>query len=154
MRITIFIAALVLSSMASASPIAQCSSPKGYTYYPEIGFIGPEKAGWHEDQISEGKFTLTKTSDGKFDILFIDASETITSSRGDGGTVAMVSRGDASAAFLVLYPGKTVEIYTFLKTSSGALEFMMTTSRAGDAVVFTKATVMAGKCSLIRFEAL
>lgn len=151
MRITIFAAVLLLPGMVSASSIAQCSSPKGYSYYPEIGHIGQDSAGWKEDQISQGKVTLIKDSDGKFDILFIDASETITSSRSDGGTVAMVSRGKSSASFVVLYPGKTVETYTFLETTSRNLEFIMVTSRAGDSVVFTKATVMAGKCSFIDF---
>lgn len=154
MRITIFAASLLLSGMASASSIAQCSSPKGYSYYPEIGHIGPDSAGWKEDSISQGRVTLAKDADGKFDILFIDASEAITSSRADGGSVAMVSRGKASVSFVVLYPGKTVETYTFVETTSGALEFIMVTSRAGDAVFFTKATVMAGKCSYIRFEGL
>lgn len=154
MRITIFAAALLLSGIVNASSIAQCASPKGYSYYPETKFVGPEQAGWQEDQISQGKITLVKDAKGNFDILFIDASETVSSSRADGGTIQMVSKGSESVSFLVLYSGKTVEIYTFLKTASGALEFMMTTSRAGDAVAFTKATVMAGECSFIRFEHL
>ncbi|WP_290539072.1 hypothetical protein [Alcanivorax sp.] len=154
MKIVTFIAGLLLSGILSASPVAQCFSPKGYTYYPEIGHIGQDSAGWKEDQISQGKVTLVKDADGKFDILFIDASETITSSRADGGTVAMVSRGKGSASFVVLYPGKTVETYTFVETTSGALDFMMTTSRSGDNVVFTKATVMVGNCSYINFEEL
>jgi hypothetical protein len=55
---------------------------------------------------------------------------------------------------LVVYPGTTAEVYTFLKDNSGKLEYVHTLSRAGDGVLITKASVMRGNCSYINFDAL
>lgn len=66
----------------------------------------------------------------------------------------LLSRGISSLSVMVVYPGKTAEVYTFLKTSSGKLEYIHTLSRAGDEVLITKASVMRGECRYINFDAI
>lgn len=66
----------------------------------------------------------------------------------------LLSRGISSLSVLVVYPGKTAEVYTFLKTSSGKLEYIHTLSPAGDEVLITKASVMHGECRYINFDAI
>jgi len=66
----------------------------------------------------------------------------------------MLSRRQNSVAFLVVYMGKTAEVYTFLTNKSGKSEFIQITSRAGDEVPITKSGVIRGDCQYINFNAL
>lgn len=154
--VTIF---LFSSGSAFGQIIAQCSSPKGYAYYPNMGLV-PEKsegglaAGWVEDSISNGIVQLNKVDDANYDISFVDATKRISSSVGDGGGVLKVANGQDSASFLVIYPGKTVEVFTFIKDRSGKYEYTHITSRAGDEVPIIKSSVMRGDCQAIDFNAI
>jgi len=145
---------LLISHVAFAIDIASCSNPVGKAYFPEIGLVPKSKSGWDQDKVTNGMVKLIKTSEGKYDILFVDATKQITSSTDSGGLVSMLNRGDNVVSFMVVYPKSTAEIYTFLRTTSGGLEYVQVTSRAGDAVMITKASIMRGDCSYINFDNL
>jgi hypothetical protein len=145
----------IFTPLAFAVDIASCSNPSGKAYYPEYGLISKEKAGWEQDEKITGGITkLSKIGKDKYDILFVDSTKRIVSSVEDGGTVLSLNKSPDAASFLVIYPGKTVEIYTFLKTISGKFEYMHVTSRSGDSVFITKASVMRGDCEYIDFNKL
>src|SRR5690606_34167653 len=104
--------------------------------------------------INGGITKAIKRDDGSFDILFVDARKEIISATADGGNVLLLSRGERQVSFLVVYPGKTAEVYTFLTNDSGKSEYIQVLSRAGDGVLITKASVMRGDCDYINFDAL
>jgi len=145
----------MFSSLSLAEDIASCSSPTGKAYYFEYGLMDKKNAGWVENEkISTGITKLAKTGENEYDILFVDTRKQIISSKEDGGSVLMVSRGKNIASFIVIYPGKTTEIYTFLKNNSGVNEYINITSRASDAVLINKASLMRGNCDYIDFDKL
>jgi hypothetical protein len=159
MKKSIFALVLILLSSYSISSysmeIAECSNPSGKAYYPEIGLITKKDAEWDQNEkITGGIVKLSKIGKNKYDILFVDATKRIISSVEDGGTVLMLSKGEKSVAFLVVYMGKTAEIFTFLTNTSGKSEYIHVTSRAGDDVMITKSSVMRGDCQYINFNAL
>ena len=137
-----------------AADIAHCSNPSGTAYFPETGIVSAKSSGWSEDKITFGITKFSKLDDNEYDILFIDARKEIISARQDVGRVLLLSRGKSVVSILVVYPGKTAEVYTFLKTNAGKLEYIHTQSRAGDSAAITKASVMRGDCAYINFEAL
>ena len=142
MRLIIFTLMLAYSSLSLAEDIASCSSPSGKAYYFEYGLVDKKNAGWVENEkISKGITKLSKVGENAYDILFVDTRNQIISSTEDGGKVLMVSRGKNIASFIVIYPGKTTEIYTFLKNNSGINEYINITSRASDAVLINKASL-------------
>ncbi len=148
---------LVASTSCFGKIVAQCNNPKGFGYYPYMGLV-PEKsedgihAGWNEDTISDGIFQLNMIDEKNFDILFVDATKQIVSSVADGGVVIKNSSGEDSATFLVIYPMKTIEIYTFVKNKNGKFEYMHVTSRSGDEVPIIKTSLMRGDCQTIDFS--
>ena len=155
MRPLIFLVLLAFSSLSLAVDIASCSSPRGKAYYPELGLVDKKNSGWEEDEnISAGITKLSKLGNDKYDIVFVDARKQIISATEDGGHVLMLNRGQNVFSFLVIYPGKTAEIYTFLKNNSGVNEYIHVTSRAGDGVPITKSSVMRGNCDFIDFSKL
>lgn len=146
--------ALLFSTTAYAEDIAACSDPTGKGYFPEIGIVTKEDSGWEDEKITGGITKLTKLGENQYDILFVDTRKDIISARDDGGAVIPLNRGENAFSVLIVYPGKTAEVYTFLKNTSGDLEYLHTLSRAGNQVLIAKATVMRGICSYINFEAL
>jgi hypothetical protein len=157
--IMITLSALLYSTLSFGQIVAQCSDPKGFGYYPYMGLI-PEKsenglhAGWNEDGISRGLFQLNKVDETNFDILFVDATKQIISSVADGGVVIKNSSSENSASFVVIYPRKTIEIYTFIKDKNGTYEYTHVTSRSGDEVPIIKTSLMRGDCTFIDFAKL
>ncbi len=154
MKRVAFLVLAVLSPPLCAADIASCSNPSGKGYFPETGVVTAKDSGWSEEKITGGITKLSKRSDNEYDILFVDIRKEIISARQDGGQVMLLNRGKNVVSVLVVYPGKTAEVYTFLKTNSGKLEYIHTLSRAGDGVLITKASVMRGDCDYINFGAL
>ncbi len=154
MKLPLFalLASLPLSSMAA--DIASCSNPTGKGYYPELGIVKKADAGWEDEAITGGITKAIKRDDGSFDILFVDVRKEIVSATADGGTVLLLNRGERQVSFLVVYPAKTAEVYTFLTDDSGKSEYIQVLSRAGDGVLITKASVMRGDCDYVNFDAL
>lgn len=143
-----------LSFGSSAADIAACTNPTGKGYYPEIGIVKKESAGWEDEAITGGITKVVKTGDDTYDILFVDVRKEIISATSDGGHVMLLNRGDKQASFLVVYPGKTAEVYTLLTNSSGKSEYIHVLSRAGDGVLITKSSLMRGDCDYINFDLL
>ena len=154
MRLAAFIILTFLSFAATAQNIASCSNPSGKGYYPELGIVSKEDSGWEDEKITDGITKLVKTGEDQYDLLFVDVRKEIISATQDGGTVLMLNKGENVVSFLIVYPGKTAETYTFLKSKSGKLEYINTLSRAGDGVLIAKSSVMRGECDYINFENL
>ena len=151
--LALFIFAGIYNSV-SAADIASCSNPKGKTYYPELGLVTKDKSGWTDDGISGGITTVKKIAKDKYDIVFYDTTKRIISSIEDGGNVLLLNKGKNVFSLLVVYPGKTAEIFTFIKNNSNKLEFIQITSRAGDDVRITKSSMFKGECDFINFNDL
>lgn len=154
MKAVVLFASLMCAVSAHASDIASCSDPSGKGYFPEIGLVAKKDSGWSDEKITGGITKVAKLAENEYDVLFVDTRKEIVSARRDGGRVLLLNRGKNAFSLLVVYPGTTAEVYTFLKSNSGQLEYIQTLSRAGDAVLITKASVMRGTCSYIRFDAL
>ncbi len=82
----------------------------------------------------------------------ISAASSVMSSLGVQPPKPTVVQQQHSAAFLVVYPGKTIEVYTFLIDRDGKKEYMYASSRSGDEVMITKASVMRGDCQLVALD--
>ena len=154
MRLVTTLIALLGSSAAAATDIASCSNPIGKGYYPETGIVDKEGRGWNDERITGGITKVSLSGKSEFDVLFVDSRSEIISSRQDDGHVLLLNRGENAFSLLVVYPGKTAEVYTFIKDDSGKLEYLHVLSRAGDGVLITKSSVMRGDCSYINFDAL
>ncbi len=146
--IIVFIVAL---RVAYAVDVANCSNPSGKSYFPFLGLMDKKDSGWSDDKISDGVITLTKNDANEYDLLYIDTTKRITSSKADGGTVIFLRKGLNEAAFLVSYQN-AIEIYTFIIDKSKNLEYTYTSNRFGDGVLIPKATVMKGDCSFINLD--
>ena len=152
MKKILILLTLFFSNNLFAVDIANCSNPSGYAYYPDMGLFDKKLSGWTKDKISNGITKATKNQKGEYDIIFVDVTKNIISSREDGGEVLLLNKGKSSFSLLVVYPGKTAEIYSFIKNNSGLLEYIHITSRAGDLISTVKSTVMQGECSFIDFS--
>ena len=89
-----------------------CDSPKGKGYYYKGPLISKKLAGWGDDGISKGSFSLIKNKE-KFDILYKDTSGKLVSSTADGGLVVLLGNNMKNYSFLVSYPNVTAELFTF-----------------------------------------
>ena len=155
-KILIVIAVLLsfITSIAFAQDIASCSNPKGKSYFPELGGVSKNMSGWADDGITGGITTVKKIAKNEYDIVFYDVTKTIISSIQDGGNVLLLNKGKNVFSLLVVYPGKTAEIFTFLKNKSNKLEYIQITSRAGDGVTIAKSSMLKGECEFIDFNSL
>jgi hypothetical protein len=112
-------ALLALSSAAFSQELATCREPVGHAYFPLRGLITAKAAGWEKDKISPGLFTLRKVGDADYDILYVDATKQADSVKGEGAVVKLLRSGEKEMAFILLYPGSTLEIYTFWRDNTG-----------------------------------
>ena len=145
---------LILSPTCFSADIASCSAPEGVSYYPEIGLTTKKSSGWQEDKITQGITKLVKLSKDTYDIVYVDFRQEIISATQEGGTVFLLSRASDVVSVLVVYPAGTAEIYTFVKSKSGKLEYIHTSSKSGDGVLTSRSSVMVGKCSYINLTDL
>lgn len=135
----------------SANQIATCSSPKGYTYYPAYGLVPPNKSGWQDDAITNGKVFLSENG-GKYDISYTDSSSRgTTSSIQDGATTLILRKTNSDVQVLVSYPNDTTEIYTFWRTTDGRYQYSQLQNKSGS---IPKSSVLVGSCSFINFSLL
>lgn len=139
----------VCGSQALARELAVCGPASGHAYYHSAQLVPKKAAGWKADSISGGSVTLTRLGPEEFDILFIDSTKRIISTRNDGGKVLMVRKGAADMTFLVLYPGKAVEFYSFFRNREGDAEYALLQSKGGDELPIHKSSVMVGRCSAL-----
>jgi hypothetical protein len=138
-----------------AQDIASCSNPKGTAYYAEKGAVGPESSGWQDDYVTGGMTKVSMLGPGQYDLLYVDARQEIISSKAEGAHVILLHQSEKAFSLIVVYPGTTAEVYTFIENSQGRLEYLHTLSRAGGGPQrTTKASVMRGDCAYINFDAL
>ena len=100
---SLLILAIALSPVTVAQNVTTCRTPKGYSYYHYQGLTQKESSGFTEDTLSNGVFTIKKVDSKNFDILYIDARKTITSSVADGAVVRLLRRGKSDATFITIY---------------------------------------------------
>ena len=144
--------ALLFSTNAHAEDIAVCHSPVGKAYYAFDGIVPQNKAGWKDDAVTGGKYTLSRQ--GKdFDLLYVDATKRVASTRESGGIVQLMRVGQSNFSVLVYYSNSTIEIYSFIKEKSGKETIHIMQSKGGDTPL-QKSSVMVGKCEFINFEKL
>jgi hypothetical protein len=146
-------AIITTHSAGSADTVATCKEPSGYSYYHEGGMLSKKDSGFTKDKITGGLMTLVRIGPKEYDLLFVDASKSITSTKQDGGRMQLLRRGKNDATFLAVYPNST-ELFTFYKEeNSGSERFDMLQSKGG-AMPIHKSTVMTGSCSGLRLNLL
>ena len=100
------------ASTASALDIARCGKPEGHAYYPQKGLVKKSDSGWNKYAITSGVMMLTKNNDDKFDLLYVDSTQRITSTIADGGTIIPIRLNPDDLAFVIGYKD-VFETYNF-----------------------------------------
>lgn len=136
---------------ARAEPLAVCGPQAGRAFYVEGGAVPANASGWQDDRISEGKVTLNRNADGKFDIVYADATGGVFSSTAEGGIVIPNRLTRDEAIVVVAYPGLSVEVYHFVRSSSGQVWLLHTQSKGVD--VMHKGALLVGRCSFMAIPA-
>jgi len=149
-----FVGALMGSFVPVAShaaDIARCGASEGYGYFPKIGFAASDQSAgeWTEDRISNGRFTVTLSDANEFDILVLDATGGIYSSRSSGAVIRMIGKTDEALALIAIYPGTSIETYTFVRNVDGDAEVMWTANKYG--TLIPKAGSYRAACSFLAF---
>jgi hypothetical protein len=142
----------LFASCSYAGEIASCQSPAGRAYYFNLGIVPDAKSGWENDKISNGSFTLVKSGQ-ELDILFVDVTKKVQSSKANGALVKLLRIGDSNFTVLVYYENDTIELYTFARENNGRQTMHLMQSKGGDALV-QKSSVLIARCDSIDFQAL
>ena len=154
MRKLLFAALLAAAPLLAVSgEITTCRAPAGKAYFHFAGLTGKADAGWSDDKLSAGVFTLQQDADSSFDILYVDVRKKPISSKGEGATIIRLRSSKDSITFLLNYPTST-DIYTFFRETDGTSKFSMLTSRSGAAIGFPKSSLLVGECEPIRFDSI
>jgi hypothetical protein len=143
----------LIAGEASGADIATCSNPSGHAYYAHRAPIQKDKSGWTEDAITGGLVTIKRVSEGKYDIMFVDAFKSIRSARAEGGTVIGVRRSSEDAIFVIMYAEGTVETYHLLRDDQGKNIYLSFLDRGAEGQL-AKASLMMGICSAIDFDSI
>jgi hypothetical protein len=130
--------------------IALCGPQSGQSFYPEVGMVSGKDAGWTADKISVGVTALVENEVGELDLKFIDATKRVYSTVEDGGSVTLFRQGPGEVTVLAGYPGSTIEIYQFLRTSSG-FQMLQLQSKGGEGPLY-KASLLVAACSQVDFD--
>ena len=111
----IILLGLVLLSFSNAYSeiVAECGPQKGYTFIYEGMLIPKGRGGWDTDS-TNGSTKIIKEN-GKFDIVFVDATLSERSTVKEGGTVLPIgfNSKNGTIVLMVMYPGKVAEIYSY-----------------------------------------
>lgn len=141
------ICSILIASNAFAQAVASCSDPEGHGYYHHQSAVSKKESGFQQERIRGGLTTLQRLDNGEYDILIVDIRKRVISFRQDGGTVMLLRRGTSDATFLVVFPGMTIELYTFYADAAGSRRFDILQSKGGDGMPIHKSSVMTGICS-------
>lgn len=137
------------SGGAIAKVVAVCSDPGGHAYYHYSGLVSKQESGFAKDKITGGLTTFQRLENGEFDVLIVDVRKQVISYRNDGARVLLLRHGTNDATFLVVIPGKVIELYTLYIDSEGEKRFDLLQSKGGDGMPIHKSSVMTGRCSHI-----
>jgi hypothetical protein len=149
-----FISALALLTFSGAvfsQEHATCKNPEGHSYFFQRGIVQAKESGWTKDKISSGILTLRKNGSEDYDILYVDATRQVHSTKGEGGVVKLLRAGENEMTFILFYPGSTIELYTFLQDDTGKGRLSILTSKGGDSLVPYKQSILVANCSAITF---
>lgn len=131
---------------ARSEVITSCSEPEGYTYYAEAGVVSKAQSGWTKDGITGGRYVLVRY-EGKYDILFTDATKRTLGTREDGGEIIEVTDKPGTLVLLVVYPEMSVETWTFKLDESGAGSVVMSQQRYGESALIQKYALFRAGCA-------
>jgi hypothetical protein len=120
--------------------------------FHNYSLVARDKSGFRKAAITGGLTTLQRLENGEYDILFVDVRKQIISYQQDGALVKLLRRGANDATFLVVFPGMTIELYTFYMDADGARRFDILQSKGGDQMPIHESTVMTGTCSQINLN--
>jgi hypothetical protein len=123
------LAVALASPVGAAETIAVCGASAGYSYFAESPLMRDD-AGWQEDGLSQGRFSIVATERGKFDILFTDATGEVVSSVQDGGHVFLTGYTEEAVAFMVVYPFTSTETYVVWRFG-GEVEAVWSSAKYG-----------------------
>lgn len=150
-RLISVLAPLAFSGAVFSQELATCKNPEGQSYFFQRGIVQAKESGWTKDKISSGILTLRKISSEDYDILYVDATKQVHSTKGEGGLVKLLRAGGNEMAFILFYPGSTIELYTFLQDDTGKGRVSILTSKGGDSFVPYKQSMFIANCSTITF---
>lgn len=134
----------MISPSFSETLTVSCGSSDGYSYYFEGGLVQSEKAGFTDDSIKDGKYSLTLKDDGSGDVLFIDATGDLSSATAQGARVIVMPFETGSANWLVLYDDGTLEVYSFSGVSQTLLSYRNTVGND----LIAKNSLMKSTCTI------
>jgi len=142
--VALFMLVGLVSPSFSETLTVSCGSSDGYAYYFEGGLVQSEKAGFTEDAISDGKYSLTLSGDGSGDVLFVDATGDLKSATAQGARVIVMPFENGSANWLVLYDDGTLEVYSFSGASQTLLSYRNTVGND----MIAKNSLMESTCTI------
>jgi hypothetical protein len=144
---------LLTVGTAWSKDIAVCAESDGYSYFPNAGLLAissSKDAGkWHEDAVSPGRFTLSTGAGEKLDLFYTDASGRVGSATSNGAEVIRAGQTKDALAVIVIYPGKTVETFTFVNSQNGP-EAIWSSNKYGTPIL--KISAFHASCSLLDLE--
>jgi hypothetical protein len=149
---SLFVLLLSTANYSHGVELTTCRAPAGKSYFHYSGLLDKKSAGWADDKMSNGVFTLTQTENGAFDVVYVDVRGKPISSSQDGALVRLLRKGSNSLSVLVFYPSSSTEIYTFFTEKDGAHKFTLLQSRNGDAAAVPKSTLLVGSCEPIQLD--
>ena len=152
LKIILLLVSVFSTSLMHAQTITSCKNPEGYAYYHYSGQVPKANSGFTKDKITDGMVTLQKVGEKQYDILFVDTYKEIISSVGDGGKVVLLRRGKTDATFMISYPGKAIELYTFWIDTDGLSKYDLIQSKGGSSSPIHKAAILVGTCGPINFK--
>lgn len=150
------LAILILSFpvLGLCETVATCSPKMGHAYYANMGIVDTANSDW-KILPANGTVSLSRQSDGNFDMLFTDATKQIRSSTEEGAKVKLLRNSGNEMVFLVSSPDNTaIEIYDFLHDKRGKDIITIITNEGGSDMPFYKSSVEYGECSFINFNIL
>lgn len=147
--VTLILSVLAIGP-AMAKDIAICGESDGYSYFPNAGLLAqtnPDEADkWRTDSVSPGRFTLSTGVGDELDLFYTDASGAVSSASSNGAQVIMVGRTKEALALIVVYPGKTVDSFTFVQSQKGA-QAIWSSNRYGAPIL--KISAFHAPCSFL-----
>ena len=63
--------------------------------------------------------------------------------------VRLIRNGKDDATFLAVYPGMSIELYTFYREADGKERYDMLQSKGGDGMPIHKSALLTGECSAL-----
>lgn len=147
MRYILYTFLIVVTTANAADKLAVCNTKlSGYAYYPSIK-PNSNTSAIEADGIKNFSVTVMRTADGKYDVLYIDRTNSIKSATQKGGKVYLIRKGKRDFTILVDYPGERMDIYTFSKENNRDTVSLLINS-SGDLVMFPKNSLLVGECQL------